>query len=361
MNRTRKLFWASLALLLVMCLVLLFHKKQTSMINVGQNDSTNNDQAEVQKPVVSIANRPLNTNTSVLINTPKQILPSQMSQKEQWRLAVEAKNAPIDFLGKVIDQNEVPLGGVRVIASIRSFMVDTNDTGVAFSSKTNLVTGSDGIFEVHGMKGDSLQIETLEKDGYEKEPGTFRVFSYDLSQNFVPHADAPVVFKLWQKEIKQPLISGDKFSRIIPDGRAYTIDLMKGTISETANEKGDLQISVKRPEGIRQGQKYYEWSFSVKSQDGGILQELDDNAAMYSAPTDGYTDIYEYKHPASQSGWGSESGDKRFYVKVHGQLFGRIIIAVNTFFDGNIPGYNTGDGTLTIHYVLNPSGSSVLR
>jgi hypothetical protein len=332
-----------------------------SVIDVGSSEPTNKSQASVQTPVVANGNVPSKVNVSMLTNAPKQMPSVQMSRKEQWRLAVQEKNVLIDFWGKVIDQNEAPLAGVNVVASVRSFMVDSNDMGVAYSSKTNLVTGADGIFEVHGIKGDSLQIETLEKEGYEKEPGAFRVFSYDPSQNFVPRSDAPIVFKLWQKGTKQALISGDKLSKVVPDGRPYTIDLMKGTISETADAQGDMQVSVTRPDGVQQGQKYYEWSFSIKPQGGGILQELNDNAAMYLAPTDGYTDVYEYKHPASQSGWGSESGDRRFYVKIRGQLYGRITIAVNTFFDGNIPGYNMGDGTLSIHYVLNPSGSPILR
>ena len=361
MNNTRKTFWVLLILLLAVVIILALHKKQALKNDVVLIKSVDQTNADSAMPATNGSQRratvPIQTNMSVRNKSWVDSLPKE----EKLRLATAAHNVPIDFWGKVIDQDGVPLGGVKVVANARFFTIETNGMGATYFPKTNLVTGLDGLFEIHGMMGDVLTIEALEKDGYETEPGALRGFGYNTSRNITPDQSNPVIFRLWKKDIKQSLISGDKFMKIIPDGRPYAIDLMTDTINEAKNSEGDLQIWAKRPDGMQDGQRYYEWSFGIRSQDGGVLQELDGNAAMFLAPTDGYSNIYEYKHPASHSGWGSGSGDRRFYVKIRGNLYGRFVIAVNTFFNGNILGYNTGDGTLSIHYTINPSGSPILR
>ena len=361
MNTTRKIFWALLVLLLAVLVAVVLHKKQVPKNDVSSVEPTGKSRTDSETAVVPAKTSNAQTNTPAPIVTPMKTASPQLSREEQWRMAALASNVPIDFWGKVIDQDGNPLAGVTITADTRTFAVGTNGRPYTAFPKTNLVTGTDGLFEIHGMTGDALSIRALEKDGYETEHGALRDFGYNTSQNITPDPNSPVIFRLWKEGAKQPLISGDKFIKIVPDGQPYAIDLMTGTITEAKGSEGDLQIWVKRPDGMQDGQRYYEWSFGIRPQDGGILQELDGNDAMYLAPVEGYTNIYEYKHPASHSGWGSGSGDRRFYVKIRGQIYGRIQVAVNTFFDGNIPGYNRGDGTLSIHYVVNPSGSPILR
>src|SRR5258708_26057670 len=63
-----------------------------------------------------------------------------LPREEKWRMAVEARNFQIDFWGKVVDQDGSPLGGVKVIASCRTFVAGTNVTGYTVFPTTNLVT-----------------------------------------------------------------------------------------------------------------------------------------------------------------------------------------------------------------------------
>lgn len=296
-------------------------------------------------------------------NRPAEVsAPADSDRKQKRREAFLAANVPINFWGKVVDQKGFPLPGVTVIADTSTFIIAPDGSPITAYPKTNVVTGADGLFEILGMTGDSLQLLALDREGYEAEPGALRVFGYNLSENVSVSRDNPIVFRLWQKGPKESLITGSKSVKIVPDGRPYAVNLMDGTITEAHGTEGDLQVWAKRPDGVQPDQKYFAWEFGIKTQNGGILRDLDGHDAMYLAPTTGYTNEYRYTQPATNDGWGSGSGRQRFYVTFRGgQHYGRIQIDVDTCFRGEIPGFSRGDGRLVLDCTINPSGSPVLR
>lgn len=357
MNKARKIFWTSLVILVAILIVLAFKKGPVSRNDAASVQPTNKGEAGGQA-VVKPKNSPsIQANGPTQNDTPTPASSPSLSKEAQKRAAALERNVPIDFFGRVIDQNGNPLAGVNISANTRTIIIGVDDKPYTAFPKTNLVTGASGEFEISGMAGDVLTIESLDKEGYEKDPSTLRGFSYDPSQHFTSSFDNPIIFKLWQNGLKQPLVTGDQVFKFIPDGRLYSIDLLTGTLAEAKDAEGDLQFSLKRPNDAKRRQPY-DWSFKVRSKNGSILQESSaEYFDMTVAPAEGYTNIYESNHMASENGWVDGEGHERFFVKMRGgQIYGRILISVNSFYD-----VNTGQGRLELQYVINPSGSQILR
>lgn len=275
--------------------------------------------------------------------TPAVPQPPAIEQRKQLlQRALANKNVPIDFYGKVIDQDSNGLANVKITARIPYWDPASFGPSVPISAETD----SQGNFHLQGVKGDGIDIEGVSKDGYELEP----VVKTFASATGSP-AD-PVVFKMWSTNIHEKLITGRKSFPITPDGRSYFINLAAGTIAESG--KGDLKVWVKRPDPITRGQRY-DWSCGIDVVNGGLLQEPNTAAAMYRAPSGGYTNSFRFEQ-AVGSGWGDSTGQKKFYVSVNGgKEYGRISIELYAFYNAKSP------GMVRLDYVLNPSGSLILR
>lgn len=267
---------------------------------------------------------------------------------EKWRNYIESHNHPVDFYGLVIDQNSNPIPGVKIKSGVRHWTMPGPEVGSASTTTIPLkaTTGADGRFELTGASGDGFGV-LLFKDGYEaeSEKNGFGAGSYSYAN--------PVIFKMWKADIHEKLITGSKVFPIVPDGRSYLIDLIKGTISEAST--GDLKIWVKRPAQIAFGQRY-DWSCEMEVMNGELLQENDRSAAMYEAPANGYTNSFSFTEAATASGWGDTTGEQRFYVRLNGgREYGRISIELEAYYNNRIP------ALIRISYAINPSGSRILR
>jgi hypothetical protein len=280
-------------------------------------------------------------------------IPAIIRRAAQARTALSSKNVPIDFWGKVVDQNDQPLVGVVVKGSVRQWGFIGGQ--ISSTPKYNSTSGAKGSFELHGLKGDVLTLESLEKDGYEAEAASLRSFGYNTSQNITVTSNQPIVFRMWRKGIKEPLIEGQKSFKIVPDGRNYVVDLSTGTIEDIPEAKGDLALSLSRPEAVSLGQKY-DWAFSLKAIQGGMAEETDGHSSMYLAPTEGYTNEFRIEQLQSQPRWGDGFGNKRFFVKTReGRVYARIEIEVHSRY-GTPP-----DARFRIKYAANPKGLRILR
>lgn len=265
-----------------------------------------------------------------------------LPREAQMRATVERMNVPVNFYGRVVDQDGNSLAGVRIDVRVRHW--DLTSLGASIPLKTE--TDSDGRFHVQGVTGDALRIELVAKAGYELEPYAQRSFgAVGGSQS------EPVVFKLWSSNTREQLVTGKRSFRIIPDGRAYGIDLTKGTIAES--EEGDLRVRIKYPQATVRGQTY-DWLSEI-TVTGGLSQEVDAHSSMYSAPVSGYTNTFRYDQQIKGGQYGS-TGKQRFYFRLNnGPKYGRIEIELYAPYNDQIP------GLIRLDFVLNPSGSRILR
>jgi len=311
-------------------------QQQIDNSNVPVADMSNAHQSTSS---VAPATAPSGTNFTI-IESP---LHKQLQTPEGFQKYVEGKNAPIEFYGKVIDQDSNALAGAVIKSAIRHWTAPIVFQMGSIEIPVERTSDKDGRFEISGETGDGFGI-VITKDGYEAEPGQNGFGTVGGSY------DNPVIFKMWSTNIHEKLISGQKSFHIVPDGRPYFIDLIDGTIAESGT--GDLKVWVKRPDQITNGQRY-DWSCEVDAINGGL--QVTSDYSMYSAPPDGYVPSFQFEQTVG-SGWGDSTGERRFYVTLNnGKEYGHITIELYAYYNNQIP------GLIRLSYAVNPSGSLILR
>jgi hypothetical protein len=330
--------------LLTIALFWLLHK-QEGMPNQASIPATNAGTLPVTSSPKPSVNRQEPITDAKMPASNQQALPigdsvTAAEKEAQIRATIEAKNVPFNFYGRAIDQDSNFLPGVKFKLALRHW--STTSLGAIHVEKE---TDADGCFDVHGVTGDAFDIESVEKDGYELEPGQ-RSFGAvgGIGEN-------PVVFKMWSTNIHEQLISGTKSFPIVPDGRAYFMNLTTGTISESAD--GDLKVWIKYTDQVVRGQ-LYDWSCQIDAINGGLLEEPL-GSAMYVAPAAGYVPTFQLQQQIKDGQRGS-IGTRRFYLMLkNGQEYGRITIELDAPYNDQIP------GMIRLQYVINSSGSRILR
>lgn len=259
---------------------------------------------------------------------------------------VESRNVPIDFYGRVIDQDSNSLSGAKIKIGILHLTMPNPLVPELGSRSIQLeqTSDADGRFEFHGETGEGYGAG-ITKDGYELEPGQR---SYGpVSGSF----ENPIIFKMWSTNIHEQLITGGKSFDIVPDGRAYFINLTADTISESIG--GDLKIWIQYTNQIVRGQ-LYDWSCAIEVINGGLLEQPL-GTAMYQAPAKDYTPSFQLQQQI-KGGQRGHIGERQFYLKLkNGQEYGQISIELHAPFNDETP------GLIRLSYAINPSGSRILR
>lgn len=288
--------------------------------------------------------------------SPKTNPPTPIEKRlQQLADAPNYMNVPISFYGRVIDQDQNPLPGVRVVVSLRQWTYISGPGLNTRHPKTELITDVAGRFEFSNGGGDSLSIEALEKEGYEPEPKALRSFGYTTSDPLRPDPNNPIVFHMWKAETKAQLVTGSKRFSLVPDGRTYTIDLLAGAITESVDAEGDLRVSLRRPETAAWGQRY-DWTLDVQAINGGLVEETNGISAMFRAPEDGYASKWRLDAKAADEPWSYGTGQKRFYVKSRGgRNYGRLELEAYAYYLQN------KQGRFNLIWAVNPAGDRLLR
>ena len=250
---------------------------------------------------------------------------------------------PIEFYGKVIDQDNKPLPGVEVVGRTGSKTGFMQEEHRAYST----ATGPSGLFSFDGFNGAGLVID-LKKPGYNFESSR-RQFLYSLidpdKKRFTPDRNNPVVFRMWKSTGAEPLVQYQQsLGRAPIDGTPVQIDLAKGKL---VKENGDLLVSVSW--GPRIGKSFYafDWSVKLSVPGGGIMEGGDDT--MFYAPADGYQESLDYRFSADER---KSQLHKTFYVSSRNrQTYSRVELWV-----ANQPGDSETDVTGRVW--LNPKPGS---
>lgn len=281
------------------------------------------------------------------LTTPPKSAAFDRTNPESIRKYMESQNVPVEFYGKVVDQDGNPLSDVNIQVQVRHWVVIAP---VAFGAEGRSVpikgvSDASGQFELQGATGDGFDIESIQKHGYEAEPGkrTYGATGGSLEN--------PVIFKMWSTNIHEKLIGGGKSFDIVPDGRPYFINLTDDTISESG--EGDLKVWIQYTNQPVRGQ-LYDWSAEIDVINGGLLEEPL-GSAMYEAPTDGYVPAFQLKGQI-KGGQRGDIGERQFYLQLkNGQEYGQMSIGLYAPFNDQTP------GLIRLSYVINPSGSRILR
>lgn len=353
--RPRFVIFTLLAVFLVLALAFwLRPSKQSRLSEPDQIQATagtySTNPASLKNTAQNIHSRSNNSATSALA-IPKPAANGNDTVVRDVQSYNEEHNLPIQFYGLVVDQDSNSVPNAKVSVSIMQQHLSSPTANGDFPLSNNIVrleeeTGLDGRFAVSGELGQGVTIDSVQKAMYEVEPD-------HVHHAFGPSAgtlDSPIIFKMWNTNIQEQLVTGDKKFQIIPDGKPYFIDLATGEISQT--KTSDLKVWIKYPEQTIAGE-YYDWSCGIEVINGGLLQA--DAYSMLYAPSGDYNPSFSLEKKVKAGSRGS-LGEKRFYVMLNnGRIFGRIQIDLIAPFNNGIP------GLIRLSYAINPSGARILR
>lgn len=291
--------------------------------------------------------------TAPITPTPTATPPPRPDKLEFLRDLAQQSNRPIQFYGKVIDQDENPIPGVKVTLGVRTAKEPIAGlVGDVFDYPV-VTTDTRGLFSITDAKGALLTIKSLEKTGYEASIKTVnKSYWYwrDPSQVFTPNPDAPEVFRMWKKQGAEKLVVHDKMTRIPYNGTSVVFDLLSGRQTSSG---GDLKVTlIRNPEQIKWGQRNYDWTLTVEAVDGGVIESTDEQ--MFLAPAEGYQPKISLHVPANTSDWTDEKAVS-FYVKSRsGKQYGQVEVNVMVGSDKPTTGFS-------FRSAVNPSGSRNLE
>jgi hypothetical protein len=352
-------FCAVAALLAVVLIWLVTHKEQLSK-QPSEVQAPNTNASAVENPVrQSVAIRQTNATAKVAAPEESEHEPTNEAEMNaKARKMLEARNRPLELWGKVVDQNDAPLSGVKVEAEIGHFAWPPEQYPNGVSTKQETTTDTSGQFDIHDNSAEGVYV-ILQKDGYEQESQKGNGYALGAGGG---SKNNPIVLKMWSTNSHEQLITGNKSFEVVPDGRPYFINLTDGSISERGN--ADLKVWIQYTNQVVQGQ-LSDWSAGIEIADGGLWEVPqtainsgfleEPSVPMYSAPKDGYTPSFQLQQQI-KGGQRGEIGNRYFYLLLNdGKEYGRM--SINLF----APYGRLHPGLIRISYAINPSGSRILR
>jgi hypothetical protein len=103
------------------------------------------------------------------------------------------------------------------------------------------------------------------------------------------------------------------------------------------------------------GWEKFDWSCELVANGGGLIEERGGLDTLI-APATGYTNSFTFRQEAILDNWTHGLYGKRFFIRLrNGQVYGRITVSLRSSPNRQVP------ATLRVDYVINPSGSRLLR
>jgi len=348
--------WLLLFTAIVLIVALLFWRRpiQRTVVSTPAIQAT----AQPSNASPSVANIVAQNNSATFATTnAKPPIQNDRSRlPEIYEKANATHNIPVEFYGQVIDQNSNPVAGVKIDVTVRQQYVKspTEYSGYDVEIPMEASSEEDGRFVIQGKKGDSLHIDSIQKDGYQLSSQVRKTYGYvGTAIPFHPDSQNPVIIKMWKNAVSAQLISQDKDTRIPYDGTPVTFNLLTGQ-KNVDNSAGDLRVTlIRNPLNIPSDYRNaFEWHATIEAVDGGLIQS--DDEFMYEAPEEGYQPQIQIDMPTNAANW-SNIYDISFYAKTRG---GKVYSRVKFEFRVDSSKPQTG---FTITSSANPNGSRNLQ
>ena len=333
-------------IIVAFCLWLLLHQAK-AIPKTDQLPTTARQSGDQQAPsnVVVKPQVPINLKTTVVSQasiTPILTLGSTNAINPQlladWQ-------APIEFYGKVVDENSNPVPSAAV--DFRWAEVPTEGG----NRVTNMESDAKGLFALHNAIGLNLSV-SVSKDGYytsRKDNGSFTFGSLG-GQKFSPDSLNPVIFHLRRKGTSERLIKTDfpagmgQIVQLHHDGTPIEIDLFNASQVQPGN--GQLKLEFWR-DISNINTTPFDWKLQLSVPGGGIVATPEEFA--FQAPEDGYQPSIIIDMQSTNKDWQSEIRNKYYFTLSDGK-FGLIDIY-----------FLPRNGVFTIQSVINSSGSRNLE
>lgn len=239
--------------------------------------------------------------------------------KEASALVESIFSSPIEFYGRVIDQegDPVPYANVGYTAADKFNASGSNYTGQA---------DAEGNFHIAGIRGAGLGV-AVRKDGYyfvdettdQSVLSSAATFAYGMGPDSyrrpAPTKDKPAVFVLHKMGETTPLVRVERSAHIPKDGTPVTVDLRTGQLSPNGNFR--IEAWTAAPAGGRK----FTWRCRITVPDGGIVERK--GQFDFEAPEDGYEESVELGMQQDAKQWTSQQ-QRNFFMKLSDGRYARV-------------------------------------
>lgn len=272
---------------------------------------------------------------------------SQPKLQHVEQLARGENDRPLDFYGRVIDQNGEPVAGCKVLG--RTLLILGFDRSGGESHYTE--TDTQGRFQFLGIRGASLTV-TPGKPGYEYDSRIPPKWSDD----YKPDAAHPMVFTVWKLKGPEPMLHARVTRRLPYDepSAAFcaSFDLATGKIADS----GQLHIAIiQSPVVVKRYSGDFTWKIVITVPGGSLVEATDLYKNM--APETGYQAAFSFVQEKGGANWIGKFV-KTFYVHTAKGEYAKVTIDLTP--GSNRPDLGLGVG-LDLETWLNPSGSRNLE
>lgn len=258
------------------------------------------------------------------------------AMQEIW---AKENTKPLDFYGKIVDQNNNPVERVRVRAGVGTIISFDRSGGRWIETESD----SNGIFSFVGIRGAGMGPFLLSKEGYFYDG---KLPSSSRPTNYAPNPKIPTAFVMWKLKGAEQMAYHKIHTYVPCDGTPTVFDVLTGKETST----GTLVITVTRmPLNIQRGERF-DWKASVEIRDGGLTPI--EEAYPYEAPNRQYQPTIAIERPATMANW-STGADRSYYFR-SGKNFGRLSVNVQADFQ-------PPPTSVDIEIYFNPSGSRNLE
>jgi hypothetical protein len=268
------------------------------------------------------------------------------------KFKLDEPDTPIEFYGKVIDQDEKGVPGVAIKLKITANAPQFYEKYGTSELESLLSTDERGMFSIKGVSGQNLRVLSVAKPGYDVRSFT-PVYDYATVKSgrikHIPDPNKPVVYYTWRITKSEPLIKRSISKKVTFDGEPHTVDLLKGKIVKGVQPGGDFVVRMSPLSST--AERRYSWICSVDVPGGGVVPS--DDKFLYRAPEAGYLPHWERTVSMSDPDWNSVKV-LNCYIQSRGN---RAYSGVSIEFITHPP----LGALLCVSYLFNPAGSRNLE
>ena len=345
----RNRIWITCTVLFALCLLLLLLKtmQHEKAVLPEQSEALTNQQPPSRAIQPQAAERSQITNVSAL---PPALMAEMVRRRtpeasnEIQERALAHWQVPIDFYGKVVDENSNAVAGADITFGWSEFPTEKG------ARRATAKSDAEGLFSLHNKRGPALDV-WVSKEGYYASRGGQKGFSYmGAIEGFKPDPQNPVIFHLRKKNHGEPLVESDfppgigQHVQLRHDGTPIEIDLLNG--QKAAAGAGQLKLELFRDVSEKNA-KTFDWKLQIAIPGGGLVKTEDEFA--FQPPESNYQPSVLIDMPKTNQNW-REDITSKYYIQLPDGKYGRI--------DLYLLAYN---GVFTIHSAVNPSGSRNLE
>ena len=319
--RFNKTFWILTSLVLIACALLAYRSWL-------KNHPAEHDLADVKSPTSTNENLSSNRPSQTLSQAGRYLAEKGADRDFDWK-------RPIEFYGRVVDQNGDPVPHTHV----RLQWSDSSESG---ATESNIKTEADGSFALRGVKGKSLSV-LPQKNGYTLlREGNEIAFEYadpTLPWFHKPDSNKPVLFRLFKHGKPDQLVTGKLEKPLKHDG-TDTIIPLDSSIGSLIVRSITAEKTEARPKP--------DWSVNIELQEAMLKPTTEPFPSF--APGTGYSATFHRAETFESETWSSNFEQNFYFVTQAPVRYGKIKI----FFAAS-------GRVIRIEYWVNPSGERSLN